>query len=60
MKLWNKIKIPKIFISFAERYKDKVEYFVKTTKWLVDSKVVEGLEIKFFSFLNIKKVYSIQ
>lgn len=56
VKLGNKVKIPKIFVSFAERYGDKVKYFVKTTKWLVDTKDIDGIPVKFLSFLNIKEV----
>ncbi len=33
-KLENKDNIPKVFVYFLEKYKEKVEYFIKTTKWL--------------------------
>jgi len=55
-KLWNKIKIPKIFVSFLERYKNEIDFFVKTTQWLVWSKDLNWKEVRFLPFINIKDV----
>lgn len=55
-KLWNKVNIPKIFISFLEKYKEKIDFFVKTTQRLVWQRDLNWKQVKFLSFINIQDV----
>ena len=52
-KLENKDNIPKVFIYFLEKYKDKVEFFVKTTTSLVFQRNIDWKKIYWIPFWMI-------
>jgi len=46
----DRVKIPKIFYSFYNRYKDLIKYFVVTTKDFEGEKNIENMKVKFAKF----------
>lgn len=54
VKSWNNDTIPKIFNSFYEIYNDKIDYFIKTTKFLSKIREKDNKKIIFQSFINTK------
>jgi predicted AAA+ superfamily ATPase len=53
VKSTHKDNIPKIFMFFCEKYKDQIEYMIKTVKFGIKSRQ-ENCLIKFIPFLNLK------
>lgn len=48
----NKDNIPKIFKFFCEKYKEKINYFIKTTRYLNKTREIEDCKVFLKSFLN--------
>jgi len=52
VKISNKDVFPKIFFSFEKEYKEKINYFVRTTKFFSWKRRMEEKDVHFESFLN--------